>query len=206
MSQAKNFHLPDLGEGLPDATIVEWFVKEGDTYCVVKELREMCIFSQHSLIKDAPFSRLDLVSCRNLLIYLDAELQEKVIPLFHFALRPGGFLFLGNSENASRHQNLFVPVEPRSRIFRRLDTATRVFADFPFTSVDRPQIARSAGHGASMIQPTAARDLTRWAEHAMERHKRVRPQGWHSSSGCFPVCSRPAICTSAITSEPLPGL
>lgn len=150
--------------------LARWFVKEGDTYCVVKELREMCIFSQHSLIKDAPFSRLDLVSCRNLLIYLDAELQEKVIPLFHFALRPGGFLFSGNSENASRHQNLFVPVEPRSRIFRRLDTATRVFPDFPFTSVDRPRIARSAGHGASMIQPTAARDLTRWAEHAMERH------------------------------------
>ena len=135
-----------------------------------KEVRELCTFSAHSLTRDPPFSRIDLVSCRNLLIYLDAELQEKVIPLFHFALRPGGFLFLGNSENASRHQNLFVPVEPRSRIFRRLDTATRVFADFPFTSVDRPQIARSAGHGASMIQPTAARDLTRWAEHAMERH------------------------------------
>lgn len=74
--------------------LARWFVKEGDTYCVVKELREMCIFSQHSLIKDAPFSRLDLISCRNLLIYLDADLQEKVIPLFHFALRPGGFLFL----------------------------------------------------------------------------------------------------------------
>jgi two-component system CheB/CheR fusion protein len=64
----------------------------------VKELREMCLFSQHNLIKDAPFSRLDMVSCRNLLIYLGAELQNRVIPLFHFAMRPGGFLFLGNSE------------------------------------------------------------------------------------------------------------
>ncbi|OLG31153.1 methyltransferase [Xanthomonas oryzae pv. oryzae] len=70
-----------------------WFVKEGDTYVVNKELRELCVFSQHSIVKDPPFSRLDLVSCRNLLIYLDAELQNRVIPIFHFAIRPGGYLF-----------------------------------------------------------------------------------------------------------------
>src|SRR5262249_38068398 len=64
--------------------LARWFVREGDTYCVVKELREMCIFSQHNVIKDAPFSKLDLVSCRNLLIYLNSELQNRVIPLFHF--------------------------------------------------------------------------------------------------------------------------
>ncbi|MFC0340758.1 CheR family methyltransferase [Paracoccus niistensis] len=149
--------------------LARWFVKEGDIYCVVKELREMCIFSQHSLIKDAPFSRLDLVSCRNLLIYLDADLQEKVIPLFHFALRPGGFLFLGNSENASRHQNLFAPIEARSRIFRRLDTATRVFPDFPFTAVDRSWVSHAKPEVAARDSRSAG-DLTRWAEHAMERH------------------------------------
>lgn len=70
-----------------------WFVKEGDTYVVNKELRELCVFSQHSIVKDPPFSRLDLVSCRNLLIYLDAELQNRVIPIFHFGIRPGGYLF-----------------------------------------------------------------------------------------------------------------
>jgi hypothetical protein len=63
----------------------------------------MCIFSQHNIIKDAPFSRLDLISCRNLLIYLNADLQNRVIPLFHFALRPGGILFLGNAENVTRY-------------------------------------------------------------------------------------------------------
>ncbi|WP_162630715.1 CheR family methyltransferase [Paracoccus endophyticus] len=148
--------------------LARWFVREGDTYCVVKELREMCIFSHHSLIKDAPFSRLDLISCRNLLIYLDAELQEKVIPLFHFALRPGGFLFLGNSENASRHQTLFLPVEPRCRIFRRLDTPRRVVPDFPFTAVQRGQASRTAPEAPARDRSVA--DLTRWAEHAMERH------------------------------------
>ncbi|WP_424631617.1 CheR family methyltransferase [Bradyrhizobium sp. SYSU BS000235] len=111
-----------------------WFVREGDTYCVVKELREMCIFSQHNLIKDAPFSKLDLVSCRNLLIYLNAELQNRVIPLFHFALLPERFLFLGNSENVTRQPTLFTPVDRRARVFKRLDTGTRVPPEFPITT------------------------------------------------------------------------
>ncbi|WP_455429905.1 CheR family methyltransferase [Microvirga arabica] len=117
--------------------LARWFVKEGNTYCVVKELREMCIFSQHSVVKDAPFSRLDLISCRNLLIYLNADLQDRVIPLFHFALKPGGFLFLGNSENISRHTRLFTPVDRAFRIYQRLETTVRVMPDFPFTAVDR---------------------------------------------------------------------
>jgi two-component system CheB/CheR fusion protein len=114
--------------------LARWFVREGDTYCVVKELREMCIFSQHNVIKDAPFSRLDLVSCRNLLIYLNAELQNRVIPLFHFALLPDRYLFLGNSENVTRHPKLFVPIDRRARIFRKLDTGTRLPPEFPITT------------------------------------------------------------------------
>ena len=114
--------------------LARWFVREGDTYCVVKELREMCIFSQHNVVKDAPFSKLDLVSCRNLLIYLNSELQNRVIPLFHFALLPGRFLFLGNSENVTRHPKLFAPVDRRARIFRKLDTGTRLPPEFPITA------------------------------------------------------------------------
>ncbi|WP_183231762.1 CheR family methyltransferase [Bradyrhizobium sp. SBR1B] len=114
--------------------LARWFVREGDTYCVVKELREMCIFSQHNVIKDAPFSKLDLVSCRNLLIYLNAELQNRVIPLFHFALLPGRYLFLGNSENVTRHPKLFAPVDRRARIFRKLETGTRLPPEFPITT------------------------------------------------------------------------
>ena len=70
--------------------LARWFVKEGNTYCVVKELREMCIFSQHSVIKDAPFSRLDMISCRNLLIYLNADLQDRVASASGLPL-PSGF-------------------------------------------------------------------------------------------------------------------
>ncbi|MDA9445007.1 methyltransferase [Bradyrhizobium sp. CCBAU 51745] len=114
--------------------LARWFVREGDTYCVVKELREMCIFSQHNVIKDAPFSKLDLVSCRNLLIYLNAELQNRVIPLFHFALLPERYLFLGNSENVTRHPKLFAPVDRRARIFKKLDTGTRLPPEFPIST------------------------------------------------------------------------
>jgi two-component system CheB/CheR fusion protein len=114
--------------------LARWFVREGDTYCIVKELREMCIFSQHNVIKDAPFSKLDLVSCRNLLIYLNSELQNRVITLFHFALLPGRFMFLGNFENVTRHPKLFAPVDRRARIFRKLETGTRLPPEFPITT------------------------------------------------------------------------
>ena len=120
--------------------LARWFVKEGATYCVVKELREMCIFSPHNLIKDAPFSRIDLLSCRNLLIYLNSELQDRVIPIFHFSLKSGGYLFLGPAENVTRHQKLFGPIDRRNRIFRRLETPTRVLPDFPLSPrTDRPE-------------------------------------------------------------------
>lgn len=124
----------DIEANIAPERLARWFVREGDTYGVVKELREMCIFSQHNVIKDAPFSKLDLVSCRNLLIYLNAELQNRVIPLFHFALLPGRFLFLGNSENVTRHPKLFAPVDRRARIFKKLDTGTRLPPEFPITT------------------------------------------------------------------------
>jgi two-component system, chemotaxis family, CheB/CheR fusion protein len=125
----------NIEDDMSPERLARWFVREGDTYCVVKELREMCIFSQHNVIKDAPFSKLDLVSCRNLLIYLNADLQNRIIPLFHFALLPGRFLFLGNSENVTRHSKLFAPVDRRARIFKKLETGTRLPPEFPITTV-----------------------------------------------------------------------
>ncbi|HEY0572204.1 MAG TPA: CheR family methyltransferase [Enterovirga sp.] len=147
--------------------LARWFVKEGNTYCVVKELREMCIFSAHSVIRDAPFSRLDLVSCRNLLIYLNAELQTRVIPLFHFALLPDRFLFLGNSENVTRHQKLFVPIDRRARIFRRLDNGARVVPEFPITS---PIRRIGDGTGGAPPRPNVDRGLARRVERIAERY------------------------------------
>ncbi len=118
-------YLPNLLKEMSPARLRRFFVGEAGTYRVAKELRDMCIFSSHSVIRDPPFSRIDLISCRNVLIYLKSELQAQVIPLFHYALRSNGYLFLGLAENVSRHGDLFHTVDRKNRIFRRRDLATR---------------------------------------------------------------------------------
>jgi two-component system, chemotaxis family, CheB/CheR fusion protein len=101
------------------------FVQEGNNYTVAKEIRDLCLFSSHSIIRDPPFSQIDLVSCRNLLIYFSSDLQNQVLPLFHYALKPGGFLFLGASENVSQHTELFKPLDKKHRIFQRREVGAR---------------------------------------------------------------------------------
>src|SRR6185312_8643016 len=101
--------------------LARFFVAADGTYQVCKEVRDMCTFSTHSVIRDPPFSRIDLISCRNLLIYLDPELQGRVIPAFHYSLAPGGFLLLGGSEMITRHSELFAPIDKKHRIFQRRD-------------------------------------------------------------------------------------
>jgi two-component system CheB/CheR fusion protein len=150
--------------------LARWFVKEGDTYRVGKELREMCIFSPHNLIKDAPFSRIDLLSCRNLLIYLNAELQNRVIPIFHFSLRPGGVLFLGAAENVTRHQKLFAPVDRRNRIFRRLETPTKILPEFPLVARNRIHEQPRERTPVPLRPAGLAISVGRRAEHIAERY------------------------------------
>jgi two-component system, chemotaxis family, CheB/CheR fusion protein len=108
-----------------------FFVKHGNMYQVSREVREVCLFSLHNLIADPPFSRLDLVSCRNLLIYLEPELQKKVAALFHYALRPGGFLFLGPSEMVAGQPELFRTLDKKHRVFQSRDTVARPPFSFP---------------------------------------------------------------------------
>jgi two-component system CheB/CheR fusion protein len=105
--------------------LARFFQKQEHSYVVAKEIREMCIFSAHNLIKDPPFSRLDLIVCRNLLIYLEAELQKLVAQLFHYSLRPGGYLFLGPSENLAGPADLFRTLDKKNRIFQRNETMSR---------------------------------------------------------------------------------
>ena len=124
-----------LLRGVSKKRLRRFFVADGDSYVVRKTIREMCVFSAHSIIRDPPFSRIDLVSCRNLLIYLGPELQTRLIPMFHYALRPGGYLMLGTSENVTQHGDLFAPVDKKHRVFQRRDHPTR-HIHFPLPSVD----------------------------------------------------------------------
>ncbi|MDD5763206.1 MAG: chemotaxis protein CheB, partial [bacterium] len=91
---------------------------DGSAYRIHKGIRDMVVFSEQNVIKDPPFSRLDLVSCRNLLIYMGGELQKKIIPLFHYALNPCGFLFLGTSETVGEFGDLFASVERKSKLYQ----------------------------------------------------------------------------------------
>ena len=112
-----------LLQGLSPTRLSRFFVEgvEG-SYTVGKEVRELCTFSAHSLTRDPPFSRIDLVSCRNLLIYLANDLQAVVIPAFHYSLVPKGILLLGSSESISRHDDLFSILDRSHRIFQRRNT------------------------------------------------------------------------------------
>jgi two-component system CheB/CheR fusion protein len=110
-----------LLEGMSPARRTRFFTPSGGAFVVKKEIRDLCTFSSHSLTRDPPFSRIDMVSCRNLLIYLDGDMQDQVMPAFHYSLVPGGVLFLGTSESASRHENLFEPLDRQHRIYRRVD-------------------------------------------------------------------------------------
>jgi two-component system CheB/CheR fusion protein len=122
------------------------FVSDDVTYAVSKDVREICVFSPHSVLRDPPFSRIDLISCRNLLIYLGAEFQARVIPVFHFALKPRGYLFLGTSENIGQHTDLFAPVDKKQRIFQRRDQAVAPLHIPAFTPHGVRGTAGSVGH------------------------------------------------------------
>ncbi|PWU12875.1 MAG: chemotaxis protein CheR [Verrucomicrobia bacterium] len=95
--------------------------EDKDFYRVKKTLRDQLIFAEQDVIKDPPFSKLDLVSCRNMLIYMEPILQKRLLPLFHYALLPSGFLLLGNSESVGEFTNLFTPVERKWKLYRRKD-------------------------------------------------------------------------------------
>ncbi|HEV3298717.1 MAG TPA: chemotaxis protein CheB [Planctomycetaceae bacterium] len=90
------------------------------TYRVSKDVRDLIVFAEQNVISDPPFSKLDLISCRNMLIYLDSDVQKRILSLFHFALNEGGYLFLGNSETVNQQSSLFEPVSRKLRLYRRL--------------------------------------------------------------------------------------
>jgi two-component system CheB/CheR fusion protein len=96
-----------------------FFVKENGRYRIRKDLRELILFAPHNILRDPPFSRLDLIVCRNLLIYLNRETQDKVLQIFHFALNESGKLFLGNSESADGESSLYTPLDKKNRIYTR---------------------------------------------------------------------------------------
>lgn len=127
-ARAGKYRLSQL-EGVSDARRERWFSQENDHWCPVKEIREACVFSLHSTLKDPPFSKLDLVTCRNLLIYLQPPAQDRLINAFEYALQPAGFLFLGASESIARHGKGFAVLDKKHRIYQRSEMSSPPSAD-----------------------------------------------------------------------------
>jgi two-component system CheB/CheR fusion protein len=140
-----------ISKDITPQRLERYFLREDGTYRISADLREICLFSSHDLLRDAPFSRLDLISCRNLLIYLNGDLQDRVIPLFHYALNRNGYLFLGQSENVTRHPRLFAVVDQTHRIFRSRALVERSLPQFPLTS---PGTSRRLPNRAPALEPS----------------------------------------------------
>ncbi|MBI1246232.1 PAS domain-containing protein [bacterium] len=121
-----------------------YFVEHHDRLIVRKEIREMAVFAEQNLIQDPPFTRLDIISCRNLLIYLSADLQRSVIPAFHYGLSPGGILFLGPSETIGAMSDSFQPLDKRWKIYQKTAIASthQPNRDVPTISIDNKTTAK----------------------------------------------------------------
>ena len=140
---------------------------DGSSYRIHKTIRDMLIFSEHNLIKDPPFSKLDLVSCRNLLIYMGADLQKRLMPLFHYALKPGGMLILGSSESIGDFTNLFANIDRTAKIFQRKPDASgshrdgiaRMLSPIAAEEVPRPPRGSIRNETKLPLQEIAARTI-----------------------------------------------
>jgi two-component system CheB/CheR fusion protein len=139
------------------------FVKEDAGYRIRSEIREWMVFAVQNVISDAPFTKLDLISCRNLLIYLDLELQNKLIPMFHYSLRPGGALFLGSSETVGTFGELFSTLDRKWKIFRRTDAPSpyhaNVFTGFGIGGAGTTRTVEEAAKAKRIPFPEIARKV-----------------------------------------------
>ena len=124
-----------IAADVPADLLARYFGKTEEGYRISRSIRDQVVFAPHNILKDPPFTRMDLVSCRNLLIYLQAPTQRKVLSHFHFALRRAGYLFLGPSETVGEHQNAFEPVNSKARIFQKQSAATIALSEMIPTGV-----------------------------------------------------------------------
>ncbi len=154
LALARNGIYPEtIRKDVSPARLKRFFVKEGHAYRVSRELRETVVFTSQDLLADAPFSRLDFISCRNVLIYLRPDVQEKVVSLFHFALREGGILFLGGAETIGEFGDRFAPISKKHRIYRHLDRSRPGEVVFPIAANrgDRGQAAQAAQRSSEFV-------------------------------------------------------
>ncbi len=158
------YTLNDAADVSPER-LRRFFIKDGEGFRVRSELRKMILFANHNLLKDAPFSHLDLATCRNLLIYFNGEAQERSMETFHFALNPGAFLFLGTSESVDGAGDLYAPVSKEHRVYQSRQAASRISYPVP----DAPPVLRLADAKKSPANDAATGISPKSENQALER-------------------------------------
>ncbi|HVU35232.1 MAG TPA: chemotaxis protein CheB [Opitutaceae bacterium] len=149
----RGYYSPSEVAGLSPARLQQFFVPESSGFRVKARLREMVVFANHNLLSDPPFTRLNFISCRNLLIYLQPQMQQRVLTLFSFALREGGILFLGGSESIGDATDRFQPVATRANLYRN----RRISPPPPPITAGASRVVRLPRETATTLQRTAAR-------------------------------------------------
>ena len=165
IARAGAYPLSALGD-IPRPLREQYTVGGSDKFIVANRIRDMVRFSTHNVVRDPPFSKVNLVCCRNLLIYFNEELQRQVLPIFHFALAGSGHMFLGSSETVGRYEDLFDPVDQGARIFRRRNVTGRYALPVsPPAAPRRPRLLRdTAAQERPIVNGTEIAALTRVAE------------------------------------------
>jgi two-component system CheB/CheR fusion protein len=156
-------YLKNIALDVSPQRLRQYFVRHDGGYQVSKSVRDLCVFARQNVAKDPPYSKLDLISCRNVLIYLDAALQKRIIPMFHYALKPKGVLLLGNSESTGAFSDMFAASDKKHRIFTKRNTVTAHRFQFePATLV--PSVTEAAVRPARRPEEAVALDLQKEAD------------------------------------------
>lgn len=152
---------------VPKDRLRRFFTKIDGGYQISKSIRDICIFAKQNITKDPPFSRLDIVSCRNLLIYLGPVLQKKILPIFHYALNPSGFLLLGTSETIGGFSELFSLFDKKHKIYLKKQTSARLTYDF---TLNHALVEKEEEGAKKMREPWKEADLQKETDRILLDH------------------------------------
>tara|TARA_R110001592_G_scaffold181747_1_gene424590 strand:+ start:6811 stop:9525 length:2715 start_codon:yes stop_codon:yes gene_type:complete len=147
-----------ISQEVSEARLKRFFIQENGHYRICKEIREMVIFAPQNLVMDPPFTKLDILTCRNLLIYLETSLQKKLLPLFHYSLNPDGLLVLGTSETVGNAHELFRKVHGKTRIYKRIDNV-KISEQVLFPAVNAAKHSHNTQIGRPMLQQSKEPNL-----------------------------------------------
>jgi two-component system CheB/CheR fusion protein len=165
ITQARDGRYPEnIAIDVSPERLRRFFVKTEGGFQISKQVRDLCVFAPQNLVKDPPFSRMDLITCRNVLIYLGTQLQRRVLATFHYALKPNGFLMLGSSETTSAVPELFSQVDKKHKVYGKIQAVARLVYDLP-SPVAALQAAGAAKHTGR--EPHSAVEMAKEADRAV---------------------------------------